>query len=165
MPIAKDQVVTIHYRVEDDDGNLIDTSAERDPLAYLHGHPGIIPGLQEELEGREEGEKVECVVGPEKAYGTYDPQLDLLVDKEQFPEEHRDELAPGVQFQGPHPEDQDHPQLYTIKHLEGENVYVTGNHELAGRTLHFQVEVVETRDASPEELAHGHPHGPDGHAH
>ena len=165
MPISKDHVVSFAYTLKDAEGQVLDTSEGSEPLAYLHGHGGIIPGLESAFEGKDIGDSFDVEVPPEEAYGSYDPELDLAVPLDAFPEEHRQELAPGVRFQGPHPNNQQQPVIYTVHAVEPEVVKVSGNHELAGRTLFFSVEVVEVRPASAEELAHGHAHGAGGHQH
>jgi len=165
MPISKDHIVSFAYTLKDDEGQVLDSSEGSEPLAYLHGHGGIIPGLESAMEGKDSGDSFEVSIPPEEAYGTYDPELDLAVPLDAFPKEHRSELEPGVRFQGPHPSDQTQPVIYTVHEVEPEVVKVSGNHELAGRTLHFTVQVVEVRPASEEELQHGHAHGPGGHQH
>ena len=165
MQIAKDSVVSFAYTLKDDDGNILDTSEGGEPLTYLHGHGGLIAGLESEMEGKTSGDSFEVSIAPEDAYGAYDPELDLAVPLDAFPEEHRAELAPGVRFQGPHPADPQQPVIYTVHVVEDEAVKVSGNHELAGRTLHFAVEVTDIRDATAEELAHGHAHGAGGCGH
>jgi len=162
MPITKDTVVSFAYTLKDDEGNVLDTSEGGDPLVYLHGHGGLIDGLESQLEGRDQGDSFECSIPPEDAYGAYDPELGLAVPLEAFPEEHREELAPGVRFQGPHPGDPQQAVLYTVHVVEAEVVKVSGNHELAGRTLNFAVEVTAVREATPEELEHGHVHSGEG---
>jgi FKBP-type peptidyl-prolyl cis-trans isomerase SlyD len=165
MQITKDRVVSFAYTLTDEEGTVLDSSEGGEPLVYLHGHGGIIEGLESEMEGKDEGSAFDCTIPPEQAYGAYDPELDIAVPLEAFPEEHREELQPGVRFQGPHPADQTQPVIYTVHLVEPEVVKVSGNHALAGRTLHFQIEVVDVRDATPEELEHGHVHGAGGHQH
>ncbi len=165
MSICKGQVVSIAYVLKDDDDNLIDQGDKDSPLVYLHGHNGLIPGVEEALEGKSAGDSLEIVVPPEKGYGQRDENLDLIVEKSQFPEEQHDQLAPGVQFQGPHPEKEGEAVVYTVHQVQEDKVYVSGNNPLAGMNLNFAIEVVDVRDASAEELEHGHVHGPGGHHH
>lgn len=165
MPIASDNVVSFAYTLTDTEGNVIDKGDKEAPLTYLHGHKNLIPGMEEALEGKDVGDSFETVIPPEKAYGERDPNLDLALSKDQFPEEHQEQLAPGVQFQGPHPENEDESTVYTIHQIENDKVLVSGNHPLAGMPLHFAIEILEIRDATSEELEHGHVHGPGGHEH
>jgi FKBP-type peptidyl-prolyl cis-trans isomerase SlyD len=165
MPIAADCVVSFAYTLKDDEGNIIDKGDKEAPLTYLHGHKNLIPGIEEALLGKNVGDSFDASIPPEKGYGERDPNLDLALDKSQFPEEHPSQLAPGVQFQGPHPEKDSESMVYTVHHLEGDKVYVSGNHPLAGMQLHFAIEVLEVREATAEELEHGHVHGAGGHQH
>lgn len=160
MPIEKDQVVSFAYTLKDDEGNLIDEGTKDQPLTYLHGNNNLIPGMEEAIAGKEVGDSFETVIPPEKGYGVRDPELDLSLTMDQFPEEHREHLAPGVQFQGPHPKNETEAMVYTIHDVEGEKVLVSGNHALAGMNLNFAIEIVEVREATADELEHGHVHGP-----
>ena len=161
MQVAPDSVVSFTYTLSNADGQTLDQSGD-EPLVYLHGRGGLIPGLETEMEGRSPGDSFACEVPPEQAYGSYDPQLDLAVPLDAFEEEQRAQLQPGVRFQGPHPEHHEQPVIYTVHAVEDQVVKVSGNHELAGHTLHFAVEVTDVRAATEDELAHGHAHGPGG---
>jgi len=165
MQIGKDSVVTIHYHLTGDSGEVLDSSRDGDPLAYLHGHGSIVPGLEHALEGKAVGELVETTVPPEEAYGEHDPELDLAVPVASFPDEVQGQLQAGLQFRGPHPSDERRETLYQIMDVQDERVLVTGNHPLAGKQLHFEVEVVDVREATDDELAHGHVHGDQCHHH
>ena len=161
MQIADNAVVAIHYTLTDDAGTTLDTSRERnEPLAYLHGHGNIIPGLESALVGKQAGDKLNVTVAPEEGYGERHDALIQTVPREAF--EGVDEVLPGMQFQA---QTDAGPRLFTITEVEGDNVTVDGNHPLAGATLHFDVEITEVREASAEELSHGHVHGPGGHEH
>lgn len=161
MQIADNAVVAIHYTLTDDAGTTLDTSRERnEPLAYLHGHGNIIPGLESALVGKQAGDKLNVTVTPEEGYGERHDALIQTVPREAF--EGVDEVLPGMQFQA---QTDAGPRLFTITEVEGDNVTVDGNHPLAGATLHFDVEITEVREASAEELSHGHVHGPGGHQH
>ncbi len=160
MKIAKDKVVSIDYTLTNDNGQVLDTSDGREPLAYLHGHGNIIPGLEEELTGKEAGDKMDVTVPPEKAYGVRNEQLMVQVDKSQF--DPNVELKPGMEFQT---QDQNGVHYFRLDKIMGDTVFLDGNHPLAGETLTFAVEIKDVREATKEELEHGHVHGPGGHQH
>jgi len=156
MKVAKDKVVKIRYTLKVD-GEV----ADQGELEYLHGHGQLIPGLEEALEGHEVGEKLNVVVPPEKAYGERSPEAVQVVSKSAFPEGSKIEV--GEQFYAQDASGQ--PLPFTITKVEGDDVTIDFNHPLAGKTLEFEVEILAVRDATPEELAHGHVHGPGGHHH
>jgi|AMFO01.1.fsa_nt_gi FKBP-type peptidyl-prolyl cis-trans isomerases 2 len=156
MKAEKNKVVTIAYILRTD-GEVVDQGE----LAYLHGHGQIIPGLEEALEGRETGERLNVNVPPEKGYGQPNPEGVQVVPRSAFPE--GSEVAVGEQFYAQDASGQ--PLPFTITKVEGEDVTIDFNHPLAGKTLDFEVEIKEIREATPEELAHGHVHGPEEHHH
>jgi FKBP-type peptidyl-prolyl cis-trans isomerase SlyD len=163
--IQKDAAVTIHYHLTDPDGTVIGSSRGEEPLAYLHGHGGLVPGVERALDGQAVGAKLDLVVSPEDGYGVHDPALDIAVPIEAFPEENRGDIVGGAMFHGPHPADQDKVAMYTVVEVVGDEIRCTANHPLSGVTLHFSLEVIGIRDATAEELSHGHIHGPGGHHH
>ena len=165
MQIAKDTVVSFNYRLQDGEGQLLDESPEDQPLVYLHGHGGLIPGMENALDGREAGDSFSCEIPPEEGYGQHDPGLDLEIPLDQFSAEDQPHLQPGVRFQGPHPAQPDQPVIYQVHERNDDSVRVSGNHPLAGVTLHFEVSITEVRAATAEEIEHGHVHGPGGHHH
>jgi FKBP-type peptidyl-prolyl cis-trans isomerase SlyD len=165
MKIEKDAAVILHYHLTDSDGDVIDSSQGKDPMAYLHGHNNLVPGVERALDGQSAGVKLDVEVSPEDGYGMRDPDLDIEVPLEAFPEDAREGLVTGVTFQGPHPTDESRPAMYTVIESTDEVVRCTANHPLAGVTLHFNLEVMDVRAATEEELGHGHIHGPGGHAH
>ncbi len=160
MLIAANCVAYIHYTLKDDAGAVIDSSAGGEPLAYLHGAGNIVPGLEKALEGKQAGEKLAVKVAPEEGYGARDEALVQQVPRRSF--EGVRELKPGMRF---HAQTQQGPVAVTITQVLGDMVTVDGNHALAGVTLNFEVEVARVREATPEELIHGHVHGPGGHHH
>jgi FKBP-type peptidyl-prolyl cis-trans isomerase SlyD len=160
MKIAHEKVVSIHYTLKNQEGTVLDSSSGSDPLAYLHGFGNIIPGLENALEGKEKGEKLAVTVEPEQGYGARDEQLVQAVPRSAF--KGVDDLAPGMQFQAQGPQG---ARLVVVTQVAQDVVTVDANHPLAGQTLHFDVEVSEVRDATAEELEHGHVHGPHGHHH
>ena len=160
MKVGKNKVVSIDYKLTGDDGKLIDSSEGGEPLAYLHGTGTIIAGLEEALEGRGSGDSLKVSIAPEKGYGVRDETKRLTVKRSQL--KGADEIKPGLQLQAQMPNG---PQLFTVTSMDDESVTLDGNHPLAGTTLNFDVTVKEIRDATAEELAHGHVHGPGGHHH
>jgi len=161
LTIADKHVVSIHYTLTDDGGETLDTSSGGAPLTYLHGADNIIPGLESALTGKNVGDEVDVTIAPAEAYGEIDAELVQAVPREAF--EGIDDIVPGMQFEARSPEG--HAQVVVVEDVTDEEVVIDGNHPLAGKTLHFAVKVEDVREASEEELAHGHVHGPGGHAH
>ena len=161
MQIHKNKVVTIDYTLTNTAGTVLDSSQGEEPLSYIQGTESIIPGLENALEGRTPGEKFTVSIPPAEAYGERDESLlqdiprDIFQGKEAL-------LKVGAHFQA---QDDEGMHTFTIVGLEDEIIRVDGNHPLAGETLNFDVTVIAVRDASPEELNHGHVHGLDGHEH
>ncbi|GAB3700422.1 peptidylprolyl isomerase [Spirosoma flavus] len=153
MTITKDAVAAIHYTLRDSNGTILDSSQGRDPLYYLHGAHNLIPGMEESLEGRKTGDHFQVEIAPEKGYGELDPNLTERVPRKAFGGQ---PVEAGMQFQS------NDGQVITVVGVEPEFIVVDGNHPLAGKTLHFDVEVIAVRDATPDELSHGHVHGPGG---
>lgn len=160
MQIARDSVAAFHYTLTDDQNQVIDSSAGRDPLTYLHGGGQIVPGLEKQLEGRSAGDKFTADVVPEEGYGVHHPELMQQVPRSAF--QGVEDIQPGMQFQGRGPQGEIN---VTVTRVEDDKVFIDGNHPLAGKTLHFAIEVTDVRAASEEELAHGHVHGAGGHHH
>ena len=161
MQIASNMVVTIDYTLTDDRGNILDKSAPGNGLTYLHGAENIIPGLESALAGRAVGEELEVTVAPEEGYGIRDESLQQVVPRELFGTV--ESLEPGMQFHAASPEGQ--PLIVTVIAVEGDDITVDGNHPLAGMKLNFAVKVTDIRDATDEEITHGHVHGDGGHHH
>jgi FKBP-type peptidyl-prolyl cis-trans isomerase SlyD len=160
MKVAENTVVVIDYTLKDNDGSVIDSSEGAGPLAYLHGAGNIIPGLEEALLGKEAGDEVQASIEPGKAYGERHEQLKQEVPRELF--SGVDKVEVGMQFQS---ETEQGPVLVTVTDVKEETVTVDGNHPLAGVHLNFDVTIREVREASEEELEHGHVHGEGGHQH
>lgn len=161
MRIEQNKVVMIHYTLKDKDGNLIDSSEGRDPLAYIQGIGNLIPGLEQELEGKQKGDKFSAVITPEHAYGKRDESLIRVVPKSGFQGD--EEMTIGMQVQIETSEEG--MAIATLTKIEGEDVTLDLNHPLADMDLYFDIEVVDIRLADEDELAHGHVHGPGGHHH
>ena len=161
MQIAKHKVATIDYTLTDDSNQVIDSSDGGEPLSSIHGTGSIIPGLEQALVGKGPGDKLKVSIPPDQAYGERDDDLMQKVPKERF--ETPDEIEVGMQF---HTDGGDgSPQIITVVDVSDNEVTVDGNHPLAGMTLTFDVKVVDVRDATAEELDHGHVHGAGGHHH
>ena len=160
MQISADRVVTIHYTLKDDGGTVLDSSANGEPLAYLQGRGNIVAGLERALEGKQEGNSVAVVVPPAEGYGTRDESLVRRVPKRSL--QGAGTVKKGMQFQA---RTDDGIRLFTVAAVIGDMVTLDGNHPLADQTLHFEVQVVGVREATPEELEHGHVHGAGGHHH
>jgi FKBP-type peptidyl-prolyl cis-trans isomerase SlyD len=159
MQIGPNTVVTLAYRVTDSDGNLID--AGEHPLVYMHGgHGGIFEKIETELEGQVAGFQKDIRLLPEEAFGEYDAELVMIEARDLFP----DDIEVGMQFERA-TEEGDDDMLYTITDIAEGKVVVDGNHPLAGLALVFSCTVSDVRAATPEEVAHGHVHGPGGHHH
>jgi FKBP-type peptidyl-prolyl cis-trans isomerase SlyD len=160
MQIAERTVASFNYTLTNDAGEVIDSSEGRSPLAYLHGAGTIVPGLEKDMAGRQAGDRVEVVVAPEEGYGQPNPMLIQVVPRAAF--QGVDTLEVGMEFQAQTPQG---PLSVVVAKIDDDQVTVDGNHPLAGQRLHFAIEVTDVRDASVEELAHGHVHGPGGHHH
>ncbi len=160
MKIAENSVVVIDYKLTDNDGEVIDSSEGAGPLAYLHGMGNIITGLEEALLGKEAGDEVKASIEPEKAYGERQEDMKQEVPRDLF--SGIDNIELGMQFQS---ETEQGPVMVTVVAVEEDMVTVDGNHPLAGVHLNFDVTIREVREASEEELEHGHVHGEGGHHH
>lgn len=159
MTIKKDAVVALEYTLKNDAGDVIDSSSDSgEPLHYLHGHGNIVPGLERALSGKAVGDAVAVVVSPEDGYGEHDPAGVLTVTRTQLPEDLEPEVGMMLAMQSP-----DGRTLpLTVTAVTDDGVTLDANHPLAGQTLHFDVTVRMVRDATAEELEHGHVHGPGG---
>ncbi len=156
--IADGKVVTLHYTLKNDGGEVLDESTKEHPFAYIHGSGQIVPGLESALSGAKTGDKKDVTVTAEEGYGEINPELEFKVERSNFPADK--ELEEGMQFTAEMKDGRQHP--FTIVKLEGDDVHINGNHPLAGETLHFAVEVGPIRDATDEEKSHGHVHGEGG---
>lgn len=160
MTIKNHSVVSFHYTLTDDQGNTLDSSAGKDPLTYLHGAGNIIPGLEKELEGKQVGDSLKVAVAPAEGYGEVHEGMIQQVPREAFGD--NQDIQVGMRFEA---QTDQGPVSVVVTDVSETHVTVDGNHPLAGKTLHFDVSIQEIRDASPEEVDHGHVHGPGGHHH
>lgn len=161
MTIKQNSVVTMHYHLKGADGEELDSSTDQEPLVYLHGANNIIVGLEEQLEGKQVGDKIEAQVSPEKGYGLPVEALIQQVPSSAFGDEIK-AVEVGMRFQA---ETEQGPVPVVVTAVDNEVVTVDGNHPLAGRELFFSCSIEEIREASAEEIEHGHVHGPGGHHH
>ncbi len=161
MNISKDTVVTLHYKLSDAQGNLIEESSE--PMVYLHGgYQNTLPKIEEALDGKQAGYEVTIQVEPDDAFGEYDADLVKIEPRELYPED----LDVGMRFEGsPEGQQESEPGVFTVTDIADGKVVLDGNHPLAGMALRFALSVVNVRKAADEEIAHGHVHGPHGHHH
>jgi FKBP-type peptidyl-prolyl cis-trans isomerase SlyD len=156
MQITKNKVAAIHYTLTDNEGAVIDSSEGKEPLNYLHGAGNLIMGMEEGLEGKSKGDKFSLKISPDKGYGEKDETLVQKVPKSAFGGQ---EVKEGMSFRT------NQGGVVTVTSVESDSVTVDANHPLAGVELNFAVEVVEVRNATADELSHGHVHGPGGHHH
>ena len=160
MEITADRVVTIHYTLQDDNGAVLDSSAPGEPLVYIHGRGNLVAGLEKALEGKRGGAALAVVVAPAEGYGTRDDALIQRVPRRSL--QGAGTVQKGMQFRA---QTDGGMRVVTVAAVVGDMVTLDGNHPLADRTLHFDVEVVGVRAATAEELEHGHVHGEGGHHH
>lgn len=160
MEIADQRVAYIHYTLTNDKGEVLDSSQGSEPLAYLHGAGNIIPGLEKALAGKKAGDKLNVKVAPADGYGERSDALVQQVPRRAF--QGVTDIQPGMSF---HAQGASGPMRVTVTRVAGDMVTVDGNHPLAGENLNFDVEVTEVRDATAEEMTHGHVHGAGGHHH
>lgn len=161
MEIAKDCVVAMTYTLKDDEGKVLDTNVGKSPLHYLQGHGNIVPGLEKALLGKSAGSTVEVTVAPQDGYGEYDDSRKFEIPKSDLGPNVNPQKGMTLSMRGPN----GISLPVTVLTVKLKTVLMDGNHRLAGKNLHFTVEVNSVRKAKKEELAHGHAHGPGGHAH
>jgi FKBP-type peptidyl-prolyl cis-trans isomerase SlyD len=158
MQIANETAVWLQYTLRNDAGDVLDASEENEPLIYIHGQGDIVPGLEKALDGKEPGAKFSVTVSPEEGYGVRTNSKVQTVPRNAFEDDA--DIEPGTQFQAEGP---DGLSIVTIVEVADDEVTIDANHPLAGENLHFEIEVVKVRAATPEEIEHGHVH--EGHHH
>ena len=156
MESNDNSVVSIHYKLSNDAGTILDQSTENNPLIYLHGKGNIVTGLEKALTGKAIGDTLDVTVTPDEGYGNREDYMIETVNRSMF--EGLDEISIGKQF---HAEGNTGPVVVTVTKMEDDDITIDGNHPLAGENLNFAIEVVAIRDATEDELEHGHIHGPD----
>jgi len=154
LMIGKHSVVSIHYTLKNDAGEVMDSSEGAEPLAYLHGNNNLIPGLENELQGKATGAKFSATIEPKDAYGEINEDFIQTISKQMF--QGVDDVTVGMTFvaQG---ENGQQRQVRVVE-VDGDDITIDANHPMAGQTLHFDVEVVEVREATEQEIQHGHVH-------
>jgi FKBP-type peptidyl-prolyl cis-trans isomerase SlyD len=159
--ITTGKVVGFHYTLRNDAGEILDSSNGAEPLHYLHGGGNIVPGLENALHGKSAGESLKVTVAPGDGYGERHEAGVHRVPRDQFPPNVQIEV--GMQFGTEGPDGEAVPVW--VAAVDADAVTIDFNHPLAGQSLHFDVQLISVRDATDEEKAHGHPHGPGGHHH
>ena len=154
--VAAQKVVSIEYTLTSETGEVLDSSVGRDPLVYLHGAGNIVPGLEKALDGKSSGDTIEVAVPPEEGYGVRDDRLVRNMPIRKLPE---GKARVGLRLRA------ETGHILTVTAVKGDYATVDANHPLASKTLHFKVKVLDVRDATAQELEHGHVHGPHGHDH
>ncbi len=161
MPLKINQIVSIGYTLTDDEGNVVDSANSAAPFSFISGKNQILPMLEEKLGEMLIGSNKIVVIPPEEGYGIYDENALQKVDRAEFPEDTA--LEVGMSFFADTPDGKEIPVV--IKNIEGNDITLDFNHPLAGKTLTFDVQLLNLRDATAEELSHGHAHGAGGHHH
>ena len=161
MTIKQDSVVTIAYTVTDEDGEVIDSSEINGEFAYLHGHENLVPGIETLLLGQTVGAHVVARIEPEQGYGVRDESKMYTIGRDRLPQEQS--IEPGAQFPAESPDGE--RLMLTVTSIDGDQVTLDANHPLAGLTLDFDVHVRDIREATPEEIDHGHVHDGEHHHH
>jgi FKBP-type peptidyl-prolyl cis-trans isomerase SlyD len=161
MPLKSNQVITINFILKDTDGNIIEETTKENPFSFISGGSQILPKLEENIGEMLIGSKRTVTLSPEDAYGIYDDGAIQQVTRSEFPED--TDIEEGMTFIADSPDG--HQMPFVIKSVEGENIKIDFNHPLAGQTLTFDLELLNLRDATIEELSHGHVHGAGGHHH
>jgi FKBP-type peptidyl-prolyl cis-trans isomerase SlyD len=159
--VGANKVVGFHYTLSNAKGAVLESSNGSEPMTYLHGAENIVPGLERQMTGKTIGDTFNAQVPPEEGYGVRDERAAQAVPRSSFPSDI--EIDVGAQFTAEAPDGSIMPVWVTA--VDNDSVHIDRNHPLAGETLHFKIEVVSIRDATKEEVAHGHPHGPGGHHH
>lgn len=166
MSIAKDKVVTFHYKLNEPGEDVFEDSIKSDPVSYLHGHNGMLKGVEEALEGKNEGDNVKITLSPEEAYGPIREDAIQRISIKHIVKQGKGKgkvkYVPGMAVQV---NTANGPQDVIVVKAGLKNLDVNTNHPLAGKTLEFDIDVTEVRDASADELSHGHSHGTGGHQH
>jgi FKBP-type peptidyl-prolyl cis-trans isomerase SlyD len=161
MPLKSNQVVTMNFILKDDAGNVLDSTEGNEPFSFISGGNQILPKLEEKVGEMLIGSKKEVVLNPEDGYGIYQEDAVRIVKRTEFPEDI--EIGKGMSFLAKSPQGKD--MQFLVKEINGDDITVDFNHPLAGKTLHFNLELLNLRDATQEELDHGHVHGAGGHHH
>ncbi len=158
MALAENKVVTINYTVKDEEGEVLDSTTKEQPFSFLTGQNQILPELEKNIGNMVIGSQKKVKLQPEEGYGSYDEKAVRQVKKSDFPEDV--EVKEGMRFVADTGDGRQLP--FIITEIEGEDIEIDFNHPYAGKTLEFDIELMNVRDATDEELVHGHAHGPEG---
>lgn len=158
MKVERGRVVRLHYTIRDESGATLESSRGGTPLLYLHGSGQLLTALESRIDGFSAGDVATVTVAPSEAYGERDPRGLIRAPRSTFPDDL--DLEPGIEVQAETPEG---PLSFLVVEIDGDDVVLDANHPMAGKTLTFDVEVLEVRAATEDEMAHGHVHGPGGH--
>ncbi len=161
MALKDNQVVTINFILKDSDGNVIEATTKEQPFSFISGNEQILPELEQKVGEMLIGSKKTVTLEPENAYGVYQDTSIQVVNRTEFPEDTQLEIGMGFIADSP----DGHQMPFVIKEIDGDNITLDFNHPLAGQTLTFEIELLGLRDATLEELTHGHVHGEGGHHH
>ena len=161
MPLAQNKAITFNYTLKDDEGNILDTTKGSSPFSFLSGNGQILPKLEDAMSGMLLGSKKKVEVDATDAYGEYNEEAVQIVERSNFPTDV--DLQPGMQFVTNSPDG--HQMPFIISEIKEDSITIDFNHPLAGKNLEFDVELLDIRDATAEEIAHGHIHGQGGHHH
>ncbi|WP_337866923.1 peptidylprolyl isomerase [Ignavibacterium sp.] len=161
MPIGANKVVTLNFTLKDEQGNILDTTENAQPFSYISGQEQVLPKLEAEVDTMLVGGNKHISIPAAEAYGEYNEEVVQVVGRENFPQDFL--LEVGMQYIASAPDGTKMP--FTITNVEGDDITIDFNHPLAGKDLEFDVELLDVRDATPEELAYGHVHGTGGHHH
>lgn len=161
MSLEPNKVVQIEYTLKDKEGNVLDSTQEKGPFSFISGNNQIIPKLEEKIGEMLIGTEKKVELEPKEAYGEYQNQAVQTVKKDDFPDDA--EIKPGMSYVANSPDGKQMP--FVIKEVKEEDVVLDFNHPLAGKSLEFDVKLIDQRDATPEEISHGHVHGKGGVAH
>lgn len=161
MKISDNMVATISYRVSDMEGKVLESSETNGKLAYIHGMQFLSPGMESALEGKEAGEKIDSELKAAEAFGEYSEAMLFSIPRKDFPV-NDEELNVGLEFQA---EIKGDVRFCRVEKIEGDVITINANHPYAGIDVRFEAEVHDVREATSEEIDHGHVHGEGGHAH
>lgn len=154
LMIGQNSVVSMHYTLKNDNGDVMDSSEGKPPMVYLHGANNLIPGLEAELTGKTTGATFSATISPEQAYGEFSQELIQVISKSMFQGVESIEVGMSFIAQG----DGGAQRQVRVTAVDGDDITIDANHPLAGQTLHFDVEVVEVREGTAQEIEHGHVH-------
>ena len=161
MKVTENKVVTISYSISDRDGRILESSAQSGNLTYIHSEGSLVPGMEKALFDKSQGERIDEIIESNDAFGEYDDEMVFSVPRSQFSISD-DELKVGLEFQA---QISGEMRFCRIEEINGDQIKINANHPLSGKDIRFEAEILEIRDATKEEIEHGHVHGEHGHGH